>query len=172
MLTIHFRIVFFSIFLRPFIYRYDVTGYPTVKYFPPGSTVPVDYQGGREVEPMLDYINVNAGTYRTLSGELTEMAGRIKSLDDVILAVEKIDAAAIASMKEAVAAVADSKAAAHAKEYLSMAEKIAAKGVEFVEKEIARLTGMIGSSSVSADKKTGFMIRKNILNAFKKTEKN
>jgi protein disulfide-isomerase A6 len=131
----------------------------------------VDYQGGRDVEPMLDYINTNAGTFRTLSGELTDMAGRIKSLDDVILAVEKFDAAAIAALKEAAAAVTDSKTAAHAKEYLAMAEKVVAKGVEFVEKEIARLTSMIGSNSVNAEKKTGFMIRRNILNAFKKTER-
>jgi protein disulfide-isomerase A6 len=45
-------------------------------------------------------------------------------------------------------------------------EKVLAKGTDYLSAEIKRLEGMINSASVSPLKKTGFMIRKNILNAF------
>jgi len=146
--------------------RYEVTGYPTVKFFPFGSTVPVSYEGPREVESMSEYLNSQAGTFRSLTGELFESAGRLKIFDDIIATTEKFDEALLSALNTASSAITDAASAPHVKEYLKTAEKVAAKGVAYVEKEIGRLSGMIASESVAPEKKTNFMFRRNILKAF------
>lgn len=146
--------------------RYEITGYPTVKFFPFGSTVPVSYDGPREVEPMMTYVNEQANTFRSLSGELLEMAGRLKTIDDVIATAKDFDAAFLEKVKAVASAVSESSSVEHATQYLKIAEKIVANGAEYVEKEIARLSGMISKATVTAEKKTAFMLRRNILKAF------
>lgn len=137
-----------------------------MKFFPFGSTVPVSYEGPREVESMVAYLNEQANTFRSLTGELTEMAGRVKIFDDIIATAASLDQSLVDALTAAADAVTESAAAEHVSQYLKTAEKVAAKGVEYVEKEIARLSGMIAKSTVTAEKKTAFMLRKNILKAF------
>jgi len=42
--------------------RYEVTGFPTLKYFPAGSTTPEAYNGGRTAKDIVTFINEKAGT--------------------------------------------------------------------------------------------------------------
>merc|ERR1740131_364853 len=42
--------------------RFGVTGYPTLKFFPEGSTDPDDYEGGRTADDVVSFINGKAGT--------------------------------------------------------------------------------------------------------------
>jgi len=42
--------------------RFDVHGFPTLKFFPKGSTEPVAYEGGRSIDDLVTYINNKAGT--------------------------------------------------------------------------------------------------------------
>jgi len=42
--------------------RFGVSGFPTIKWFPAGSTTPEDYSGGRTAADMTDFINRKAGT--------------------------------------------------------------------------------------------------------------
>jgi len=42
--------------------RFGVSGFPTLKWFPKGSTTPEDYEGGRETQDIIDFINRKAGT--------------------------------------------------------------------------------------------------------------
>jgi len=42
--------------------RYGVSGFPTLKYFPAGSSTPEDYNGGRTAEDIIAFINGKAGT--------------------------------------------------------------------------------------------------------------
>ncbi|XP_062500839.1 uncharacterized protein LOC134178068 [Corticium candelabrum] len=42
--------------------RFGVTGYPTLKFFPKGSTEPEDYSGGRSADDVINFINSKAGT--------------------------------------------------------------------------------------------------------------
>jgi protein disulfide-isomerase A6 len=42
--------------------RFDVKGFPTIKFFPAGATKPEDYSGGRTAPDMIDFINGKAGT--------------------------------------------------------------------------------------------------------------
>lgn len=52
--------------------------------------------------------------------------------------------------------------------YLSTASKILAKGSDYAEKEIKRLSSMIANPSVVPVSKTGFQLRQNVLRAFLK----
>jgi len=42
--------------------RFDVHGFPTLKWFPKGSSTPEDYNGGRAAEDIINFINEKAGT--------------------------------------------------------------------------------------------------------------
>ena len=42
--------------------KYGVTGFPTIKFFPAGSTTPEDYNGGREVADFTDFLNSKTGS--------------------------------------------------------------------------------------------------------------
>jgi len=42
--------------------RYGVSGFPTLKWFPAGSSQPEDYNGGRTAEDIITFINNKAGT--------------------------------------------------------------------------------------------------------------
>jgi len=42
--------------------RFDVHGYPTLKWFPKGSTTPEDYNGGRTADDIVAFVNEKAGT--------------------------------------------------------------------------------------------------------------
>ena len=46
--------------------RFDVKGYPTIKYFPKGSTTPKDYDGGRTADTIIKWVNKNIGTNKKL----------------------------------------------------------------------------------------------------------
>jgi protein disulfide-isomerase A6 len=42
--------------------RFGIKGYPTLKFFPKGSTTPEDYQGGREANDIIEFINKKTGS--------------------------------------------------------------------------------------------------------------
>eukprot|EP00981_Chlorochromonas_danica_P011841 scaffold4305_cov170-Ochromonas_danica.AAC.4 len=46
--------------------RFDVSGYPTLKFFPANSVEPIPYEGARTAAGMLEFINTQAGTARRL----------------------------------------------------------------------------------------------------------
>jgi protein disulfide-isomerase A6 len=54
---------------------YGVSGFPTFKFFPKGSTTAEDYNGGREAKDFIEFLNDKAGTKRMLGGTLTADAG-------------------------------------------------------------------------------------------------
>ena len=48
--------------------RFGVTGFPTLKFFPVGEDkTPTEYEGMRELEELVDFLNTHAGTQRTVS---------------------------------------------------------------------------------------------------------
>jgi len=51
--------------------RFDVKGYPTIKWFPAGSSEAEDYEGGREAGDIVEFINSKAGTRRRIAQEPT-----------------------------------------------------------------------------------------------------
>lgn len=140
--------------------RFEVRGYPTLKWFPKGETKPQEYSGGRSVADFLSFIKTRAGIVRSESGSLSEDAGRVKELDEI---AAKFVAA---EDKEKLIEEAKKIEAKTGKVYVKIMEKIQKKGAEFVEKEKARIDNMLESGKVNEKKVDEFTIRKNILAAF------
>jgi len=146
---------------------YDVSGYPTIKWFPKTNKDGEKYEAGRDVESFVNFINRNAGTQRDKSGALGELAGRITALDEL---VEKFldagaDKVALVKQAEEYVATAVGDALANAKYYLKVfTTSITQK--DFVETEIARLNKLIASGSLTPKKRDEFTKKKNILSVF------
>lgn len=149
--------------------RYEVTGYPTLKLFAAGSNAVIPYESAREVPAMVDFINEHAGTSRLPTGELHPTAGRISKLDEIIAQAAEFNHGLIAKLEDAIKEFELDHPSV--KQYISIASKLVEKGATYLEAESTRLANMIKSKSVSLEKKTGFFLRKNVLQAFFK-EKN
>jgi len=54
--------------------RFGVSGFPTLKWFPKGSTTPEDYDGGRDTQDIIDFINRRAGTNARVAKAPSEVA--------------------------------------------------------------------------------------------------
>lgn len=147
--------------------KYDVSGFPTIKFFPADSSEPVSYENARELDAMVAFINENAGTKRKPDGTLAEDAGRVMALEDIIGAANTYDASFISMLKAAADSLSGDEAK-YALQYVAVANKIVAKGVEYLDTEISRLGGMIEKPTIQAEKKTEFQLKQNILRAFKK----
>ena len=52
-------------------YRYGVGGYPTLKFFPKNNKAGEDYEGGRDLDDLVSFINEKCGTSRDGQGRLT-----------------------------------------------------------------------------------------------------
>jgi protein disulfide-isomerase A6 len=61
---------------------YDVSGYPTLKWFPKDNKDGED-KGARDIDALVTSTNNKAGTQRDKAG-LGTLAGRIPSLDDIV----------------------------------------------------------------------------------------
>jgi protein disulfide-isomerase-like protein len=149
--------------------KYGITGFPTLKFFPAGSSEPINYESEREVEAMVQFINEKAGTSRLPDGTLLPTTGRMTELDDAIKAANHhVDAALVEKLNKHITSLSDKKVIEYGKIYLSVAEKVISKGADYVAKEITRLHNMIKSPNVAPASKTNFQLKQNILNAFMK----
>ena len=138
-----------------------------MKYFPAGSRDPEPYEGGRDLNDFVVFLNQKAGTYRKADGSLSEEAGRIESLDTIIKSASQFDKTALDNIKLSASTI-TGESSSNAKIYLAIVEKILDKGVDYISTEINRLSNMLTNGNISPEKKTGFMVRLNILNVFKK----
>ncbi|KAG0342815.1 hypothetical protein BG000_001145 [Podila horticola] len=147
--------------------KYGVSGYPTIKYFAADGSV-VEYEGGRDEQDFINFINEHAGTQRVAGGRLSPAAGRIVKLD---LLAKKFVQASSASDKKAVSEEGIQIAGkmqdknASAKLYVRVFEKAAAVP-EFVANEATRLAKIEDSGTLSGAKADDFAVRQNILAAF------
>ncbi|KAL2263656.1 hypothetical protein VTK26DRAFT_5818 [Humicola hyalothermophila] len=148
--------------------EYGVSGYPTIKFFPKGSTEPVDYNGGRTEVAFITFLNKKAGTHRTVGGGLDEDAGTIKALDAVVAkfaagSLPRDEAAKAA--KEAAEILKDDVQAKSASYYLRVFDKLS-QNAEYAAKELARLEGIIGKGGLVRTKADELTIKANILRRF------
>jgi protein disulfide-isomerase A6 len=148
--------------------RYDVTGFPTIKWFGKNNKAdPLAYDGARDVQAFVDYINGKAGTSRDAQGRLGKTAGRVESLDAI--AAKFVSSSSQDDLiKEAEAAASQLTGAdkENAKFYLKVMSLVKSKGKGFLTSEPARLDKMLEGSAVTPAKIDEFTIRKNILAAF------
>jgi protein disulfide-isomerase A6 len=101
-----------------------------------------------------------------LDGSLLPTAGRVASLDDILSAANfQVTSEVVTQLKEAVKGLAG-KEAKYGSTYVSVADKVLAKGADYVTKEAARVTKMLAGGNVKPESKSQFQYKLNVLRAF------
>ncbi|KAI9499542.1 thioredoxin-like protein [Zychaea mexicana] len=153
--------------------QYDVSGFPTIKFFPAGDDKePVLYESARSEAGFIEFLNKKCGTHRVVGGGLDATAGRVSDLDKLAI---KFASTSDKGEREKVKAEAESIAkelgTRNAKFYHVFMKKILESGDSFVKTESARVDRIIKSNTVAMNKVDDFTIRRNILAAFDKKAK-
>lgn len=151
--------------------KYGVQGYPTLKYFPAGASEPVDYASGRDEDSFIKFINEQAGTYRLAGGALSELAGRVPSLDEISSKIGSSGGDKLVELlgqgKAAVDEYAKTASNEGYKYYYKVLEKLATNE-GWVKSEYNRLSGILKKSKNTMAKELVDEMRKkvNILQSF------
>ncbi|MQM19494.1 hypothetical protein Taro_052499 [Colocasia esculenta] len=148
--------------------KYGVSGYPTLKFFPKSNKAGEDYDGGRDLEAFVSFVNEKCGTSRDSKGQLTSKAGILAHLDDLVkefLSAANDEKKAVLSRIEEEVEKLKGSSARYGKVYLKAAKSCLEKGADYAHKEIDRLNRML-EKSVSPAKADEFIIKKNILSTF------
>lgn len=146
--------------------RFDIAGYPTIKFFPAGSAEAEDYNGGREVEDFVEFINDKVGTERLANGALKPTAGHVATLDSIITEAKYVVDNAVLEKLTTAATELEGKAVAYGKVYLAIAQKVVSKGADYAAKEFQRVGKLLAGKSIKPENKYNFQLKQNILQAF------
>ncbi|XP_068662430.1 probable protein disulfide-isomerase A6 [Aristolochia californica] len=153
---------------KDFAEKYGVSGYPTIKFFSKVNKAGEDYDGGRDLEDFVNFINEQSGVNRDAKGQLTSKAGIVDDLDVLVkefVSVSNDDKKAIVSKLEEAVEKLEGAAVKSGKIYLRVAKKCINEGSEYAKKEIERLERIL-DKSISPSKADEFIIKKNILSTF------
>ena len=152
---------------RPLGTRFDVKGFPTLKYFPKGSTTAEEYNGGREVSDFVTFLNSKAGTARLATGGLSATAGRIAALDEIVKSLVDKTKKTVADELKAASAKLSAAEKTAADFYHLVAQKFETEGAAFITKQKERIAGLLKKKdSLTPQKADEFQIKTNILSAF------
>lgn len=144
-----------------------VSSYPTIKYFPAGSKEGLDYSGGRDIASLVDYVNEQADLHRRPGGGLDLQAGTVSALDDMVMNISGKNIDEVLQEVRKTATNAKDSGSAY---YLKVLEKMQGnKG--YLEKESARLQGLLAKGGLAKPKEDDLTRRLNVLKAFAKGEK-
>lgn len=149
---------------------YPIEGFPTLMAFPAGKDAKsVEFEGSRDLNGLVEFVNQHAGTQRTTEGFLDQTAGRLEALDAIArkyLAASKAQRTKLINKaKKAADKIKDTTQVKCAKYYVKVMEKVNSAS-DFATKEAERLSGIVKSGALSASKLDGFTIRQNVLNVF------
>ncbi|KAJ3669465.1 hypothetical protein LUZ60_011415 [Juncus effusus] len=148
--------------------KFDVSGYPTIKFFPKGNKKGEDYEGGRDLDDFVNFINEKCGTSRDSKGQLTSEAGKVEALEELVK--EFVEASkdkkneVLAKIEEEVAKL-TGPAARYGRVYVKAAKSVVSKGADYAKNEIDRLNRLM-EKAISPAKADEFVIKKNILSTF------
>ncbi|BCS19260.1 protein disulfide isomerase family protein [Aspergillus puulaauensis] len=145
-----------------------VTGYPTIKFFPKGSTEGEIYQGGRSEEAFVEFLNKKAGTHRAPGGGLDEKAGTVPALDELVAKYTSSQNfnELVGEIKKAAKGVQDK----YTEYYVKVAEKLS-QNSEYAVKEFNRLKKVLSKGGSAPEKIDDLISRSNILRRFLGQEK-
>ncbi|BFZ55309.1 protein disulfide-isomerase precursor [Savitreella phatthalungensis] len=156
--------------------KHGIQGFPTIKFYPAGDkTNPISYDKARDEASFVTFINEHAGTFRTVGGALSELAGRIPSVDKI---ARDINAAAAKGGETLTSLISDARSAIDTygetakgtayKYYYRVLDKLSVgDNPTWVQTEHDRLTKLLKSSATMAKEKVSDLrARQNILSAF------
>lgn len=152
-----------------------VTSYPTIKFFPKGSSEPEDYNGGRSEVELLEFVNGKANTHRVPGGGLDATAGTIDILNHIALqysaGTEKL-AELTNEARKAVKNLSEDAQYKYAEYYIKVFDKLS-QNEGWVAKESARLDNIIKKGGLAPSKLDELQSKSNILKKYidKATEK-
>jgi protein disulfide-isomerase A6 len=143
-----------------------VQSYPTIKFFPKGSTESEAYSLGRSEEELVGYVNAKAGTFRVAGGGLNSEAGTIGAIDTVLQ--KYVTANGLKDVDKATEEI--KKAAQNIKDvgteyYLKALAKVTGNP-EYAMKEQTRLAGLLKKGGLAPEKIDDLQKRSNILKKF------
>ncbi|KAK9983846.1 hypothetical protein SO802_033371 [Lithocarpus litseifolius] len=148
--------------------KYGVSGFPTLKFFPKGNKAGEEYEGGRDLEDFVAFINEKSGTSRDAKGQLTSKAGIVESLDalvkEFVAASNEEKKAVFARIQEGAEKLTGSSAR-YGKIYSKAAKSCLEKGADYAKNEIERLQRIL-DKSISPAKADEFTLKKNVLSSF------
>ncbi|KAL1891377.1 hypothetical protein Cpir12675_004991, partial [Ceratocystis pirilliformis] len=151
--------------------KQGISSYPTIKWFPAGSTVGEPYDGPRNEEGILAFVNEKAGLHRTSGGSLDHVAGTLASLDSLVV---KLTGGSTFSDVLTQAKAESSKLSADvqkksAEYYVRVLTKLG-ENHEYAKKELARLQGMLAKGELASEKRDELTIKANILKKFEEVK--
>ncbi|USW50392.1 Putative endoplasmic reticulum resident protein [Septoria linicola] len=141
--------------------KYGIKSYPTILYFPKGSSESQPYSGGRSEADLVKFINEKAGTFRAPGGSLNALAGILPSLDATVATLQSGGDKAYAELIKQ----AGKLQGKYAEYYAKVAKKVQGNK-EYAEKESTRLTNLITKGGLAPEKLDDLTSRKNILSVF------
>lgn len=147
--------------------KQGIKSYPTIKFFPKGSSTAEDYGGGRSEEDFVEFLNGKAGTHRVVGGGLDDKAGTIASLDEII--IKLASGGDVNTISEEVTRAATGIKDEYAEYYVKVLVKLV-KSRDYAEKELKRLEGLIKKGGLAQQKLDDLISRSNILRKFPKRE--
>ncbi|KAL0422083.1 UNVERIFIED_CONTAM: putative protein disulfide-isomerase A6 [Sesamum latifolium] len=148
--------------------KYGVSGFPTLKFFPKNNKAGEDYDGGRDLDDFVTFINEKCGTSRDAKGQLTSKAGIVEALDSIVkefLSATIEEKKAVLKKLEEEADKLEGSAARYGKIYVKAAKSCLDKGSDYAKNELLRLERIL-AKSISAAKADEFTLKKNILSTF------
>lgn len=140
-----------------------ITGYPTIKFFPKGTTEPEPYASARSEEALVEFLNQKTGTNRAVGGGLNQKAGTIAALDSLV--AEYVPTHKFEKLAAEIKKVAKDAQDKYAKYYVKVADKLS-QNQEYAVKELARLSKVLGKGASVPEKVDDMVSRSNILRGF------
>jgi len=148
--------------------RFDVTGFPTLKWFAKGRASEKDneaYNSDRTAVGLVDFINERAGTKRLTTGLLKDDVGRLTEFDGLVAKLKAGDESAIKTAEEKAKGLTGTDKE-YAGIYVRFMNVFKKRGSSFPSGEKARLFRLIDGKSISKQKIDEFTVKYNILSAF------
>ncbi|KAG2448646.1 hypothetical protein HYH02_006533 [Chlamydomonas schloesseri] len=145
--------------------RFDVRGFPTIKFFPagkaPSKETMQDYNQARTATAFLEFLKEKMAADKGFA--------RVEALDalakEFVSAADDAKAKVIADTEAAVAEL-EGEAKDNGALYVSIMKKAVEKGAEYLTKEKARLEKMLSGGSVNAAKVDEMSRKSSVLGAF------
>jgi len=155
---------------RPLSEKYSISGFPTIKFFPKDNKDGEEYNGGRDEQDFIDFLNEKCKLNRRAGGLLNEMEGRISKFDDLAKTFMKEVGNREKILKEATAIAETEEQSKTAAYYIKVMQKVLDKGDSYPSTELSRLDRML-SGQMSSTQVDGIYKRKNVLAQFQLPEK-
>ncbi|GAB2218672.1 hypothetical protein Droror1_Dr00001899 [Drosera rotundifolia] len=148
--------------------KYGVSGFPTIKFFPKDNKDGEDYEGGRDLEDFVKFLNEKSGTNRDAKGKLNSEAGIVEALSGLVkefVAATGDEKKAVFTKLGAEVDKLEGSTARYGKLYIKAAKSSLEKGADYATNEIQRLDRIL-SKAISPAKLDELTIKKNVLSTF------